>query len=287
LKHYKEETHMPVVSRNKRSRLLLGASLMVVAALILGGCSGMPEMSELPFVGALFAEPEPPTPTPAPTPTNTPEPTATPKPGETPIPATPTPVPTPQVTIPQGFTPVVDEERGYSLAVARGYTPLDLRSAQFQNMANTFGAGGQLGPLNDFLDSEQGDALGVLQIADISAALFGGLPTVLNVFVLDAPGYTPKTAVDLITGLIEANSAMLGDANVENVSECTVNNMPAVCATATANLANFGFDMELFVKVVGILANDKFYILTQAAPADKRAEKEPVFDQIIGTFRPE
>lgn len=278
---------MPVVSRNKRSRLLLGACLMVVAALILGGCSGMPSLEELPIVGGFFAPAELPTATPAPTPTNTPEPTPTPKPGETPIPATPTAVPTPQVTIPEGFSPVVDEERAYSLAVPRGWSPLDLRSAQFQQMANTFGAGGQLGPLNDFLASEQGEALGVLYITDISAALFGGLPTVLNVFVLDAPGYTPATAVELIEGMLEANASMLGDVTLENVSECTVNNMPAVCATATANLANFGFDMELFVKVVGILANDKFYILTLASPADKRGEKEPVFDQIIGSFRPE
>lgn len=276
---------MPVVSRNKR--LLLGACLMVVAALVLGGCAGMPAMDELPIVGGFFAEPAPPTATPAPTPTNTPEPTATPKPGETPVPATPTSVPTPQVTIPDGFTPVTDSELGYSLAVAKGYSPLDLRSAQFQQMANTFGAGAALAPLNDFLDSDQGKALGALYISDLSAALFGGLPTVMNVFVLDAPGYTPATAVDLIKGMIEANKSMLGGANIENVSECTVNNMPAVCATATANLAQFGFNKDVFAKVVGILANDKIYVLTQVAPADKRADKEPIFDQIIGTFRPE
>jgi len=276
-----------MVSRNRRSRLLFGVSVMMVAALFLGGCAGLPDLGDLPFIGQFLGEPEPPTPTPQPTPTPTPEPTPTPKPGETPIPATPTPVPTPQVTIPQGFSAVMDETRGYSLAVPRGWTPLDLRSSQFQNMANTFGMGGQLGPLNDFLASPGGEALGVIYITDITAALFGGLPTALNVFVLDAPGYTPATAVGLIQGLIEANQAMLGDANIENVSECTVNNLPAVCATATANLANFGFNAELFAKVTGLIANDKVYILTLASPGDKRATREPEFDQIIGTFRPE
>lgn len=273
--------------RHSRSRLLLGVSMMVVLALTLGGCSGMPDMSGLPVIGTLFGPVEPPTPTPAPTPTNTPEPTATPKPGETPIPATATPVPTPQVTIPDGFTPVMDSNLGYSLAVPRGWTVLDLRGAQFQNMANTFGLGSQIGPLNDFLASEAGKALGVVYLTDLTAALFGGLPTALNVSVLDAPGYTPKTAVDLLQGFIDANAAMLGDANIESLAECPVNGMPGVCATATANLANYGFAAELFAKVTGIVANDKIYILTLATTVDNRGDKEPVFDQIIGTFRPE
>ncbi len=169
----------------------------------------------------------------------------------------------------------------------RGWTALDLRGAQFQNMANTMGMGGQLGPLNDFLASPAGDALGVVYITDLTAALFGGLPTLLNVSVVDAPGVTPASAVGMIEGVIDANAAMLGDANIESLTECTVNNMPAVCATATANLAQFGIANELFAKVTGIVAHDKIFVLTMATTADKRGEKEPVFDQIIGTFRPE
>jgi hypothetical protein len=276
-----------MVSQNKRSRLILGLSVMVVAALLLGGCGGLPELSEIPIIGNFLGEPEPPTPTPVPTATATPLPTPTPLPGETPIPPTATPVPTPIVNVPGNFTAVVDDVRGYSLAVPRGWTPLDLRGAQFQNMAGTFGLADSLGPLNDFLNSEAGESLGVLYITDISAALFGGLPTLLNVFVLDAPGMTSAMAVDYVSGLIEANQAMLGDANIENVSECTVNNLPAVCATATANLANFGMNAELFAKVTALIANDKMYILTLATPTQNRASREPEFDQIIGTFRPE
>lgn len=274
-------------NRSKGSRLLLGVNLMVVFALLLSGCSGMPDLTELPFVGQFFAEPEPPTPTPAPTPTNTPEPTPTPKPGETPIPATATPVPTPQVTVPSGFTVVTDSERGYSFAVPRGWSELDLRGPQFQNMANTFGLGGSLGPLNDFLASDQGNQLGKIYITDITAALFGGLPTALVVYVMPAPGYTAATAVDLVKGLLDSNASMLGDANIEALAECTVNNMPSVCATATANLANVGFNAEVFAKVVGQVANDNIYIMALVTQASSRGDKEPVFDQIIGTFRPE
>ncbi len=273
--------------RRPGTRPLLGVGLMLVFALLLSGCAGMPEISDIPFVGNFFAPEATPTPTPRPTPTNTPEPTATPLPGETPIPATPTPVPTPQVTIPDGFTAVPDEARGYSFAVPRGWTELDLRGPQFQQMANTFGLGSSLGPLNEFLESEQGDQLGKIYITDISAALFGGLPTALVVYVLPAPGYTPATAVELIQGMLEANTGMLGDVNIEDISECTVNNLPAVCGTAGANLANFGLNAQAFAKVRGLVANDNIYIMALVTAADGRAAKEPVFDQIIGTFRPE
>jgi len=276
---------MSLFRRTKSSRAFFAVTLLLAISLLISGC-GASDMGDLPFVGQFFAEPEPPTPTPAPTATNTPEPTPTPKPGETPIPATATPVPTPQVNVPSDFTPIVDDALAYSLAVPRGWTALDLRGAQFQNLANTFGMAGQLGPLNEFLDSEAGKQLGVIYITDITKALFGGLPTLLNVFVLDAPGLTPADTVAYINGLLEGSELPV-EANIENISECTVNNLPAVCATATANLANVGFAAELFAKVTALVANDKLYILTLATTADDRGGKEPIFDQIIGTFRPE
>lgn len=274
--------------RRSHTRLLLSLNVLVIAAMLLGGCGGLPfDPADLPFVGNFLGAEPTPTPTPKPTATPTPEPTATPKPGETPIPPTPTPVPTPVVTIPDGFSPVMDDTRGYSLAVPRGWTPLDLRSAQFQNLANTFGMGGQLGPLNDFLASPDGEALGVIYITDITSALFGGLPTALNVFVIDAPGYTAETAKDLVEGLLEANSSMLGDVNIEALEATTINNLPAVAGTATANLASVGMNQNVFAKVVGLVANDKVYVLTLLTSEDQRGAKEPAFDQIIGTFRPE
>jgi hypothetical protein len=276
---------MSLFRRTKSSRAFFAVTLLLALSLLISGC-GASDMGDLPFVGQFFAEPEPPTPTPAPTATNTPEPTATPLPGETPIPATATPIPTPEVNVPSDFSPVVDDALAYSLAVPRGWTALDLRGSQFQNLANTFGMAGQLGPLNDFLDSEAGKQLGAIYITDITKALFGGLPTVLNVFVLDAPGMTPADTVAYVNGLL-SGSALPVEANIENVSECLVNNLPAVCATATANLANVGFNAELFAKVTALIANDKMYILTLATTADDRGGKEPIFDQIIGTFRPE
>ena len=264
------------------------ASTVLVMALVLAGCAGMPiDLSQLPFDLPFLAPTPTFTPTVVPSPTPTSEPTATPRPGETPEPAEPTPVPTPQVTIPDGFTPVVDEERGYSLAVPNGWSELDLRSAQFQNLANTFGMGAQLEPLNAFLNSTEGESLGVVYVTDLMSAMFGGLPTALNVSVIDAPGVTQESLVEWLNGLLEANASMLGDVNIETLEPATINNMPGVRAAGTANLSSVGMNATVFAKAVGIIANDKIYILTLVTQESQRGAKEPVFDQIIGTFRPE
>lgn len=263
------------------------ASTVLVLALALSGCAGMPDISQLPFVSQFLAPTPTFTPTVAPTPTNTPEPTATPRPGETAIPATPTSVPTPEVVIPDGFAPVADTERGYSLAVPSGWSELDLRSAQFQNLANTFGMGAQLGPLNDFLASPEGEVLGVIYVTDLMSAMFGGLPTALNVTVIDGPGVTQESLVDWLDGMIEANASMLGDVTIESMEPATINNLPGVRATATGNLASVGMNASVFAKVVAVIANDKIYILSLVTQDTQRAAKEPSFDQIIGTFRPE
>jgi hypothetical protein len=264
------------------------ASVALVLVVALAGCAALPfDVSQIPFVSAFLAPTPTFTPTPVPTPTNTPEPTPTPRPGETPIPATPTPVPTPQVTIPQGFAPVTDANLGYSLAVPGGWTALDLRSAQFQNLANTFGMGGQLAPLNDFLASPEGDALGVIYVTDLMNAMFGGLPTALNVSVIDAPGVTPDSLKTWLEGLLEANASMLGDVNIIGMDTAVVNNIPAVRGSLTADLSSVGMNAQVFGKVVALIANDKVYVLSLLTQAAQQGAKEPQFDQIIGSFRPE
>lgn len=262
--------------------------VLMVAAVAISGCASLPvDLSALPFDLPFLAPTPTFTPTPVPTATPTPEPTPTPRPGETPVPPTPTPVPTPQVTIPEGFTPVTDTELGYSLAVPRGWTALDLRSAQFQNLANTFGMGAQLEPLNEFLASPEGEGLGVIYVTDLMGAMFGGLPTALNVFVVDVPNATPEWLLELIETNLEANAAMLGDVQIEDINTAVINNIPGVRGSAVADLSSQGINAQVFAKVVGLVANDKVYILTLATQEGNRADKEPVFDQIIGTFRPE
>jgi hypothetical protein len=129
--------------------------------------------------------------------------------------------------------------------------------------------------------------LGVIYVTDLMSAMFGGLPTALNVSVIAAPGITPDSLLTWLQGMIEANASMLGDAKIESLEASTINNMPGVRGAATANLASVGMNSSVFAKVVAMIANDKIYILTLVAQDTQRAAKEPVFDQIIGTFRPE
>lgn len=279
---------LPFASKTKA----IMAIMLLVTVVSLSGCavdlSALPvDLSALPVDLPFLAPTATFTPTPIPTPTATPEPTPTPKPGETPIPPTPTPVPTPQVTIPNGFTPVTDDNLGYSFAVPRGWTPLDLRSDQFQNMANTLGMGAQLAPLNEFLASPEGDMLGAIYVTDLMSAMFGGLPTVLNVSVIDVPNATPEWLLELIETNLDANASMLGDVEIEDINTAVINNIPGVRGTATADLSSQGLNAQVFAKVVGLVANDKVYIMTLITQDSTRADKEPTFDQIIGTFRPE
>ena len=221
--------------------------------------------------------------------TATPVPTATPTPLPTPTlaPGT-TAEPTPQVTIPADFTVVQDPRLHYSFAVPAGWSELDLRSGQVQTMAGFLGLGEQLTALNEFLATPEGQALGKLYITDLTSDMFGGLPTLLNVSVVPAPGYNAEAAAAHVQQLIEQNVGALGsEVTIGAVEAVTINNLPAVRSSATASLASVGIDKSIFAKVVALLANDQIYVMTLITPLDQRTAKEPSFDQIIGTFRPE
>ncbi|MBX3051580.1 MAG: hypothetical protein KF753_08915 [Caldilineaceae bacterium] len=229
------------------------------------------------------------TPMPSPTATATPatvsSATVTPTPARAKATHTPTPRPTPVVVIPNGFTKQVDETRGYSLAFPSGYTKLDLRSAQFRNLANAAGMGGQMATLNEFLDSPAGQSVGILAASDLAGMIFGGLPTIAQVMVVDAKGASQDTAQVSVEALLSGQGGFLSDPVIQSMENVTINNLPGVRATVTGNLA--GANRPMAGKVVGLLANDKFFVLIQLTQASKLAAKDPIFDQIIGTFRPE
>ena len=214
-----------------------------------------------------------------------PQPTATSRAAAARPTATPTAQPTPIVVIPNGFTAQVDSVRGYSLALPRGYALLDLRSAQFRNMANTLGMGAQLSTLTDFLDSPAGEMVGILAAADLPGMIFGGLPTILQVLVIDAPGATQETAQGSVTAVLSAQGGFLSNPVIEKIESATINNLPGVRAAVTGNLA--GANRPMAGTVVGLLANEKLYVLIQLTETTKQTAKEPIFTQIIGTFRPE
>ena len=76
-------------------------------------------------------------------------------------------------------------------------------------------------------------------------------------------------------------------AEVEPATLEVVNNLPAVVSSGSADLSSVGLPQTVNVKAVGLLANDRVYLLTLVARAAAFDTNETVFDQIVGTFRPE
>ncbi|MCB0062319.1 MAG: hypothetical protein KDE19_09395 [Caldilineaceae bacterium] len=265
----------PTLSRQRRPRLV-GQLLLLLIVLMLVSACGMRR----------FQRNAPP---PTPTPPATPLPTATPTPASASATAGAAAVnPTPQVTIPEDFTVVTDERLGYSFAVPDSWTELDLRSTQIQRLAGFIGLGEQLAPLNTFLESPEGQVVGKIYITDITSAMFGGLPSLLNVSVFPAPDLTAEEVAAYVQAQIDANvTALSGNATVSPVTATTINNLPALASDATVDLTAVGMDAQAYARVVALLANDQVYLLTTLVPAAQREDKAAQIEQIIGTFRPE
>lgn len=261
---------------NQFQSLVLGLKLLLLAAMFVGvAACGFGSR----FLGSA------PTPTPTAPPTATPVPTSTLAPGET---APPTAVPTPQVVIPADYKAVADERLAYSFAVPGDWNELDLRSTQIQRLAGILGMGEQLTPLNEFLESPEGQVMGKIYITDISSAMFGGLPSLLNVSVFQAPDPSLEAIAVAVQNQIDANLGSLGGStNVNNVAVTVVNNLPALTTDATVDLSGMGMDGQAHAKVTALLANDQIYLMTILVPAGEQTNKADELAQIIGTFRPE
>lgn len=191
--------------------------------------------------------------------------------------------PTPEFTVPDDFRIQTDEKLGYTLAFPRGWTNLDLRSEPFHRILGVFGLDDMIGQLNDLLDSEQGQGVGIVGISDLTAIMFGQPPAWLSVSVLDASDATQEDAMELIESNLITDTIILAYDEIR-LEPATVNNLPAIRGSTLASLPDL--DTELSTKVVGLLANDKIYLLILVTPSSKLAAREPVFDQIIDSFTP-
>ena len=100
-----------------------------------------------------------------------------------------------------------------------------------------------------------------------------------------APWPEDLTAEQLV-GFIQNSAENLADVQLHSVMTGAVSGMPALRAVVTANLSGMGFDIAPYVIVTVLRANQTAYVLTVATRVQTAAAKQPLIEQIVGTFRP-
>ena len=207
--------------------------------------------------------------------------------------ATPTPLPSPpptsaadpDVQIPAGWKRIEDDRLGYSLAVPFTWLTFDLHSGALDPIAGLLGGKIATDFLREFLDSPEGKILGILAIEPDITQLFANPPFPPFLNVSTTPWPEDLTAEKLV-GSIQNSAENLDDVQLHSVMTGAVNGMPALRAVVTANLSGMGFDIAPYVVVNVLRANRTAYILTVATRVQTAAAKQPLIEQIVGTFRP-
>lgn len=234
--------------------------------------------------------PVPPTDTPVP-PTDTPTPvpptdTPTPEPPTaTPEPPTATPAPEPQVTIPRGWSPIVNERLGFSYAVPPGWLSFDLQSGQLsQIMRFVNPAAAQ--QVDEALNMPGGENAGHLsaQVAIFSRPPIAALAGV-GIFPDLDDDISSERLVDWLSDMLERLPLPV-PVEVQSLEAGTTNNLPSINGIATADLAAQGL-FSAHVEITALRANDTAYILVVAVPDNQVQNRRQEINQIIGSFRPE
>ena len=216
--------------------------------------------------------------------TRMPTATLTSIPTETPTPTpTVTPAPTPVVTVPRGWSRVVNERLGYSLAVPRGWLVFDVHSAQ-------------LGQILRFIDPAAAEEAGGL-LSTPGAENAGHVAVRLDIFsrppikavagVGIAPlddGMTTEGVVKQLRDEIETFDMV--PLKVLRLEAGTTNNVPSIQGVVTADLSEHGL-FNAHAVMTALLANEKAYLLFVAVPASEAEAVQEQIEQIVGSFRPE
>ena len=207
--------------------------------------------------------------------------------------ATPTPLPSPpptsaadpDVQIPAGWKRIEDDRLGYSLAVPFTWLTFDLHSGALDPIAGLLGGKIATDFLREFLDSPEGKNSASSPSNLTSHNCSPTRPSRRFLNVSTAPWPEDLTAEQLV-GFIQNSAENLADVQLHSVMTGAVSGMPALRAVVTANLSGMGFDIAPYVVVTVLRANQTAYILTVATRVQTAAAKQPLIEQIVGTFRP-
>ena len=274
--------------------------IVLVAALALAGCNrrqqAQPTNTPVPATETPVPAtetpvpatdtPVPPTDTPVP-PTDTPmpEPTDTPAATDTPVPPTATPAPIPKVSIPSGWSPVVNDRLGYSFAVPRGWSVFDLQSGQLSQIMR-FVSADAAKQVDDALTGPGGEYAGHL---GIQLAIFSNPPIAalagVGIFPDLDDDISSESLVEWLTKQLESLPLPV-PVEVQSLEAGTTNNLPSIQGVASADLASMGL-FNAHIVITALRANDTAYILIVAVPDNQVKNRQQEINLIVGTFRPE
>ena len=184
--------------------------------------------------------------------------------------------------IPSGWAAVENGRLGYSFAVPRGWSVLDIHSghlSQIMQYVNVDAAR----QVDDALKGPFGEYAGHLAVKlDFSssppvAALAGVGAVPLGD---DLPS---EVVIELLRGTLE--SFNMFPLKVHSLESGEVNELPSIQGVGTADLSGQGL-FNTHAVVTALRANDWVYILLVAVPVDQAQEMQQEIDQIIESFRP-
>ncbi len=191
--------------------------------------------------------------------------------------------PTPVVTIPRGWSTIVNKHLGYSLSVPSGWSVFDLRTGQLsQIMRFVDPAAAQ--EIDEILDSPEAEYAGHVAI---ELAIFSRPPISSIMYVGIAPLDDDIPTENVVKWLRdELESEELDPIEVHNLKAGTTNNLPSIRGVASADLSGQGL-FDALVDITVLRANGKAYILVVVIQAKDAESKQQQIDQIVGSFRPE
>jgi hypothetical protein len=239
--------------------------IVLVFAVALAGCNRRQQAQPT-------ATPEPPPPTDTPVP-----------PTDTPVP--PTPAPEPKVTIPNGWSPVVNDRLGYSFAVPRGWSVFDLQSGQLSQIMR-FVSPAAAQQVDEALTGPGSEYAGHL---GVELAIFSNPPIAamagVGIFPDLDDDISSESLVEWLTKQLESLPLPV-PVEVQSLEAGTTNNLPSIQGVASADLASMGL-FNAHIVITALRANDSAYILIVAVPDSQAKNRQQEINQIVGTFRPE
>ncbi len=197
----------------------------------------------------------------------------------------PLPAPVSTTQFPSGWKPVVDESRGYSLAVPTNWLTFDLQTGDLERIAAMLGGRAASQQLRKYMATPAGENLGLLAVDPDPSELFARppFPTFLNVSVARFPdGVTDDQWVALVEDAISA----LGEARIESVRLGTLNDLPVVRAAAVYQLGGRGAGLTAHLDITIVRADQAAYTLLIATRLSNALAKRIVIHQIVQSFRP-